>query len=87
MKVKGHPAQTAGMVAVVTADSWLGRRTLFHKPDWHTTLEEAEARVAVMVQAKFKSLRKHLTNLEFIRLNGATVDDRTALADTAEREE
>lgn len=30
----------------------------FHKPHWHTTLEAAEARVALMVSAKVKALRK-----------------------------
>lgn len=93
MKVMGHLCEppirggVSNMVSTVTSGDWSGRRTLFHKPHWHTTLEDAEARVAVMVQAKFKALRKQEAALEVIRLNGAKIDDRTALAAAPEPEE
>jgi hypothetical protein len=50
-----------------------GRRTTFHKPHWHATLEEAEAQVAKMVSAKIASLDKQRKRLETLRLNGAKV--------------
>ncbi len=40
----------------------------YHKPDWHTTREEAIARVAVMVEKKIKSLRKQLKKLETFQI-------------------
>ena len=40
----------------------------FHKPDWHTSKEAAEARVAQMVEAKRKSLRKSMAKLDALTI-------------------
>jgi len=71
MKIKG--AEFADRPTMLDC----GRGRYFHGNDWHTTMDAAEARVAIMVQAKFKSLRKQEAALEAIRLNGAKIDDRT----------
>lgn len=34
------------------------------KPDWHTTLEDAQARCEIMRKAKIKSLEKQLKNMQ-----------------------
>lgn len=60
---------------------------LFHKGEWHTTLEGAQARVEVMKAAKLKSLRKQVVKLEATCVSSLPIDDRTALAEKPETEE
>lgn len=43
----------------------------FHKPDWHETKEEANARVQVMLDAKIKSVKKQLAKLENLKKSPA----------------
>lgn len=43
----------------------------FHKPDWHTTVEEAVARVQVMREASRKSLIKKIAKLESMDIEAA----------------
>lgn len=44
-----------------------GYMTCYHKPDWHTTREAADARVREMIAAKEKLLRKQLAKLQKLR--------------------
>lgn len=39
-------------------------RGYFHKPHWHETRDEAQARAAVMADKKMKSLWKQINKLE-----------------------
>lgn len=39
----------------------------YHKPHWHKTKEEADARVRVMIYKKIKSLKKSLAKMEELR--------------------
>ena len=55
----------------------IGKGQYFHGCDWHETMEAAESRVAVMVTKKIASMRKQMSLIEAIRLNGAKVEDRT----------
>jgi hypothetical protein len=43
----------------------------YHKPHWHLTAEEARARARVMVNARIKSLKKSLEEMEALRKNYA----------------
>jgi hypothetical protein len=85
VKVKGHLNE--GFVSVVWEDSWSGRRAMFRKPDWHTTIEAAQDRVQAMKAAKLKSLRKQVAKLEATCVSSLPVEDRTALAEKPETEE
>ena len=89
VKVMGHPQEgfEGRTVSVVWQDSWSGRRAMFRKPDWHTTLEAAQDRVQAMKAAKLKSLRKQVAKLEATCVSSMPIDDRTALAATPEGEE
>ncbi len=70
MKVFGEECDIPGMINC-------GPGVYFRSSEWHTTIEAAEARVAAMVQAKLKSLRKKEDALKAMLLNGAKLDDRT----------
>lgn len=55
----------------------IGKGQYFHGCDWHSSLEDAEARVAVMVQKKRAAILKQLAALEAVRLYGAPLEDHT----------
>ena len=76
------------MVSVVwVAGEYRLESATFHNPEWHTTLEAAQARVEEMKAAKLKSLRKQVAKLEATCVSVMPIDDRTALAGTQESEE
>lgn len=56
-------AQIEDGMAVVP-QSGFPRSVVFHRPHWHLTREEAEARVAEMVKAERRSLGKKLKKLD-----------------------
>lgn len=101
MKVKGYLCESrrpdgvlvddygGKMVSVVWVPdpSFGSGSTLFHKPEWHTTLEAAQSRLEEMKAAKLRSLRKQVDKLEGLCVSSMPIDDRTALAATPEGEE
>lgn len=70
VKIFGEECDTPRMIKC-------GPGVYFHGNEWHTTIEAAEARVAAMVQAKLKSLRRQQSALHELLLKGAKLDDRT----------
>jgi hypothetical protein len=56
-----------GLIEVTKLGAF-GFQKLYHKPHWHASLEEAQARVRVMIAAKRKSLAKELAKLDELEL-------------------
>lgn len=43
----------------------------YHKPDWHTTIEDAVDRMQAMRESALKSLRKKIAKLEALDIEAA----------------
>lgn len=56
------------MVCVAAAQDALFAYVCFHKPDWHTTQKEAEARAAKMIAARRATIAKQLKRIDAIDL-------------------
>lgn len=62
------------MVSVIWPGG-LNGEALFHKPDWHDTLEAAQERVAKMVAAKLATIDKQRAALLQMQQHGASVKE------------
>lgn len=64
----------------------VGRYECFHKPDWHTTKEEAKSRVDEMIRAKLKSLETSRAKMEALGIRCQSEFDSMIKVKAATRE-
>jgi hypothetical protein len=60
---------------VVHSLSGMNRREMYHKPDWHLTLDEAVARAKSMRHSKLISLAKQTEKMKALSFDNAPIND------------